>query len=495
MAEPALALTSARLPGWDGLWDVVLGDGLIRGIVPSGRVPVRSEVETIDLDGRFLLPGLWDEHVHFSQWALYRSRVDVSAATSAAGTAALVAEHLRVHGMPTAGPLVGVGFRDGVWPDAPTAALLDEAAGGHEVVLFSSDIHCVWVSTAAARRLRIPVGSDGMAREAPAFAAQEAVTALAPEHLDALILEAADAAPSRGVVGVVDLDMPMSHDGWRRRTAGRRLPFRVETAVYPELLDRIIADRVPVGTPLDDDGLLTLRYAKIITDGSLNTRTAYCHEPYPSLPGTPGGNGWLTVQPEELTELLRTATSYGLTPAVHAIGDEANRLALEVFASLGVGGRIEHAQLLRESDFPRFAELGITASVQPRHAPDDRDVAERLWPGRTGRAFALRSLLDAGARLAFGSDAPVSPLDPWVGLAAAVFRTADDRPAWHPEQAVSIGEGLAASSRGRGTLVAGHPADLVVVERDPFTAGTADELATTPVVATLVAGRFSHRKL
>ena len=147
--------------------------------------------------------------------------------------------------------------------------------------------------------------------------------------------------------------------------------------------------------------------------------------------------------------LLRRATAAGLDCAVHAIGDRANTLALDAFAATGARGRVEHAQLLGPADLARFAELGLVASVQPEHAVDDRDVADRYWAGRTHRAFAYRSLLDAGAELVLGSDAPVAPLDPWITLAAAVHRSADGRPSWHPEQEIPLDVALAASAGRR----------------------------------------------
>jgi predicted amidohydrolase YtcJ len=175
---------------------------------------------------------------------------------------------------------------------------------------------------------------------------------------------------------------------------------------------------------------------------------------------------------------------------VHAIGDHANSLALDAFAEIGMGGRIEHAQLLAERDFPRFAELGVVASVQPDHAMDDRDVAEHHWAGRTGRAFATRSLLDAGAQLAMGSDAPVSPLDPWTTMAAAVNRTRGGREPWHPEQRISIAEALAASTRT--SVAVGELADLVITEVDPL---AVDDPRGMTVSATLLGGGFTHRAL
>jgi len=134
----------------------------------------------------------------------------------------------------------------------------------------------------------------------------------------------------------------------------------------------------------------------------------------------------------------------------------------------------------------------VVASVQPEHAMDDRDVAERYWGDKTARSFALKTLIDAGAELSLGSDAPVAPLDPWVTISAAVGRARDGRDAWHPEQAISVDAALAASTRTR--VAVGEVADLAVVDRDPFTS-TPDELRSMPVSATVLGGRFTHRTL
>jgi predicted amidohydrolase YtcJ len=235
-------------------------------------------------------------------------------------------------------------------------------------------------------------------------------------------------------------------------------------------------------------GLLRVGPLKVLIDGSLNTRTAYCVDPYPH-----GGHGMLTVSEAELLQLLVHARETGFVPAVHAIGDGANKVALDAFSAAGVSGRIEHAQFVRREDFARFGELGLTASVQPAHALDDRDAAESNWSGRTDRAFPLRSLLDAGATLALGSDAPVAPLDPWLAMSAATTRSRPDgRGPWHPEQALTRKEALAASSRGRSRLQAGDLADIAVLDGDPLAVPDA-VFAEMPVAATLVAGRFTHR--
>jgi hypothetical protein len=210
----------------------------------------------------------------------------------------------------------------------------------------------------------------------------------------------------------------------------------------------------------------------------------------------------------ELEEIVRRGAAAGLPVAVHAIGDRANRDALDAFEAtretwrpLGLRPRIEHAQLLSPEDVGRFAALGVAASVQFSHAPSDRDLAERCWGERVDGAYAYRSLLDAGALLANGSDAPVEELDPWLGVRAGVLRTLDDRPRWRPEQAVSLQEALEATTlapawlagdeRRRGKLVPGFLADLVVLDRDPY-ACEPEELAEVQVVATMLGGRWVH---
>jgi len=193
---------------------------------------------------------------------------------------------------------------------------------------------------------------------------------------------------------------------------------------------------------------------------------------------------------------------------VHAIGDRANRDALDAFertrdawATRGLRPRIEHAQCLAPEDITRFAEIGVAASVQFSHATSDRDLAERFWEDRLDGTYAFRSLLDSGALVANGSDAPIEELDPWAGVLAAVLRTIDDRPAWRPQESVTLEQALHATcvapawlshdERVRGTLVPGRLADLVVLDRDPF-ACEPEELREVQVVATMLAGRWVH---
>ncbi|WP_130178818.1 amidohydrolase [Cryobacterium sp. SO1] len=495
----SLLLRNGRLPGSDELVDVRIDDGQITSIgylaADAGRSPT---IRTEDLRERWIIPGLWDNHVHFSQWAQTSRRLDVSEATSAHAAAQLVAGRLAaLAALPTAGDqdrLVGFGFRDGLWPDAPSSTLLDAVSGPVPVVMVSGDLHSCWLNSAALAVYGFAGHQTGLLREDDAFAVERAIDNVPDADLDAWAAEAARSAAARGVVGIVDLEMTWNLDVWRRRMSAGQNSLRVDFGLYTHHLDDAIAQGLTSGQVIDGTGgLLTVGPYKVITDGSLNTRTAYCFDAYPGLSGE-HDRGMLTVPTDELVEHMRRAHTAGIRPAVHAIGDNANSLALDAFEAVGCTGSIEHAQLLTEADVARFARLGITASVQPEHALDDRDVADRYWAGRTDRAFRLADLLAAGVHLALGSDAPVAPLDPWVAISAAVGRSRGDRAAWHPGQAISRQAALAASARGRHGIAVGQPADLAVCEIDPFVASVAD-LRRMPVAATLLGGRFTHTTL
>lgn len=419
-----------------------------------------------DLEGRWVLPGLWDHHVHFGQWALAARRLDLSAATSAAQAASLVRAAATASPPEPGTVFLASGFRDGLWPDTPSPELLD--FGDLPVALLSGDVHCLWTNRAALRMLGHPE-SDWLLREQPAFDLTRRISEVPQDVLDRWALDAARTAAARGVTGIIDFEMKDAPGSWARRFAAGFRGLRVRAAVYPH------SPTLPeVASPLYEVGPY-----KLFTDGSLNTRTAWCFDAYPDA----GGQGLPTYAPGELLAAAHEGVARGLAPAIHAIGDRAVTEALDVFEQLGVAGSIEHVQLIRDADIPRLAALGVRASVQPEHAMDDRDVADRYWSGRAGRAFAYRALLEAGAELALGSDAPVAPLDPWITMAAAVTRSRDGRDPWHPEQSISPEAALAASTRA-------HPDDLVIVDADPLDSVT--DLRRMPVYATMVAGRWTH---
>ena len=482
-----MILSNTRIVGdaTDRIVDVTLDGGRIAAIEPHVESRATDSAhDVIDLDGRWIMPGLWDQHVHSSMWAQQSQRIDLSHTTSATEVAVTLATTV----LPQSdGIIVGQGFRDALWPDQPTRALLDSAVSDIAVVLVSGDLHSCWLNSLALERFGFYDHPTGFLREEEAFAVGSALSRVEPETLDAWIQTCAREAASRGIVGIVDLEMTWEFENWQRRMLHGFDLFRVRVGVYPRFLERAIFEGLATGQQLAP--LLEVGPFKIITDGSLNTRTAYCVDHYP---GEPHNRGVLNIPTDELIDWIRTASEAGLSPAVHAIGDDANTLALDAFEAVGCRGRIEHAQLLSATDVPRFAALGIAASVQPEHAMDDRDVAEALWPGRNDRTIALRTLLDSGAELLMGSDAPVAALDPWATIASAVSRSRDGREPWHPEQCITVAEALQASVQSE--IAVGEVADIVVTQKNPLDC-SGDELRAMRVDATLLDGRFTHNEL
>jgi predicted amidohydrolase YtcJ len=486
-----LLLSNVQIPGAaDGapITDISIRDGVIDRIGTVGHVSAdgTSPDAAIDCAGRFVVPGLWDRHVHMNQWALARQRIDLSAARSATDLAQAlrpVATERRAAG---AKILIGYGFRDALWPDNPTPGLLDTATGELPAVMISGDLHSAWLNSAALRRFGRIYHPTGVLREAELFAIMGGLSDVSDDDLDAAVADAAAAAAARGVVGIVDFEMPDSAPVWARRIQRGADSLRVVCSVWPDALDAAIGRGLRTGEYVSDTGDLAVTGPlKVITDGSLNTRTAYCDDPYP---GDDGGHGILSVPFDDLVATMDRARAAGISSAIHAIGDHANRMAVDAFERVGASGSIEHVQLIHRQDALRMARLGIVASVQPEHAMDDRDVVETHWAGRTSDAFAFRGLIDAGVRIVLGSDAPVAPLDPWISLSAAVFRSRDGREPWHPEQRITAAEALMASTNGVSALRPGGVADLVVVDRDPHTCD-AEELRSMAVFATFLGGR------
>lgn len=486
-------LRNVRLGSGGPLAHVVVEAGRIAAVTSDTPGPTAGEI--VDADGRTVLPGLWDAHVHMVQWASARRRVDLSGAGSAAAAARLMAEAAGGGERPRDEPLIGFGFRDGLWADRPEPGLLAWSdAPGLVVALVSNDLHTAWLNRAALAALGHHDHPTGVLREEECLDAVARLSAAEPEVVDRWVADAVRAAAARGVVGLIDFEYADTVTDWTRRAGQAPLEARVACAIYPAHLDEAVARGLRTGDVLPGTGgMVRVGPLKLFVDGSLNTRTALCNEPYPGAPASGQEYGILQTEPAELERLMAYAARHGIHSAVHAIGDRANTIALDAFEKVGYAGRIEHVQLVDRADLPRFARAGLVLGVQPAHAADDRDVADHHWAGRTDRSFAYADLARAGARLQIGSDAPVSPLDPWPGIAAAVYRTGTDgRPEWHPEQAIALPDALAAAAAGRRALRVGDRADLVVTEDDPA-ARAAHDLPGMPVFCTMLAGRFTHR--
>jgi len=485
----ALAIAGDRIAGGVGVHETAL-----------------ASPEVVDLGGRCVLPGFTDAHVHFPTWAVAQHEVALDGCTSLGETLR------RIAGAETRGTwLRGYGWRDGDWTDGcmPTRGDLDAVTGDRPVALIAKDYHSLWLNSAALARaggdLEVAGGvverdaagePTGILREEAAWRFKERYLQISPdEYVDAMRM-GVRLANARGVTCVHDKDGWLGAVGlWQQLEQQGSLTLRVWQSVphlkLPEL--RSLSLRSGAGSPL-----LRLGYLKVFMDGTLGSQTAWMLD----------GSGVQITSSDELAEIVTAAAEAGWPVGVHAIGDRANRDALDAFERTrpawqraGLRPRIEHAQCLAPSDIPRFAELGVAVSAQFTHAPSDRDLAERFWADRLDGTYAFRSLVDAGVLVANGSDAPVEELDPWTGVVAGVRRTLDDRAPWRPEETLTLEQALHATcvapawlshdERARGTLVPGRLADLVVLDRDPF-AVEPEELAHVQVVATMVAGRWVH---
>jgi predicted amidohydrolase YtcJ len=480
----------------------IAGDRVAGGV--STHETALPGPERVDLGGRCVLPGFNDAHVHFPTWAAARRELRLEGTSSVAEVVARVRD--AVGSTREGGWLRGRGWRSADWLEQPTKEALDEAAGDVPVALLAHDSHSLWLNSAALARadgdLDVAGGvverdergePTGVLREESCWRFRDRHIRISEDEYVSAMREGLRTAASRGVTAVHD------KDGWigalRFWQALGDLTLRVWQSFPADQLDQLfeLGLRSGFGGPM-----LRVGYLKAFMDGTLGSQTARMLD----------GSGVEITSRDELAEIVRRGTEAGWPVAVHAIGDLANREALDAFeethdawARVGLRQRIEHAQLLSSEDVGRFAALGVAASVQFSHGPSDRDVADRFWAEKTDGAYAYRSLWNSGAIVANGSDAPIEELDPLAGIVAGVLRTLDDRPAWHPEQALRVEEALAATcvtpawlaydEHRRGKLVPGYLADLVVLDRDPVTIQP-EELPEVQVVATMVGGRWTH---
>jgi hypothetical protein len=308
-SQPDFLLRNARLKGGGRRTDLLISGGCVQpGSVASGSC------ETIDLDGRLVLPGLWDAHVHFDQWAAAKQRLDLSGVRSARELAALVTDRLAVAPPPAGTVLLGYGFRDGLWPDMPTADLLDTASPDVPVVMISGDLHSAWLNSVALQRFGRGGHPTGLLSENDWLPIMSEVARVPEAVSDVWAAQAASDAAARGVVGIVDFEAPDSAVAWTRRIAAGAGNLRVVCSVWPTRLDAAIDRGLRSGDAIPGTcGLATTGPLKVITDGSLNTRTAYCHDPYPGLAGQPNACGVLSCPPEQLIPLGIGPTHWSLT--------------------------------------------------------------------------------------------------------------------------------------------------------------------------------------
>jgi len=462
--------------------DVRIQHGSVAEVAPS-LAPVNGE-RVLDAAGRWCIPGLWDHHVHMRQWAERRQRIDLAGANSARAVIDLISAYLHSQQTEGEGPgrvLVGAGFRIASWPDVATTSALDAVTGDTTVVLIAGDGHCGWLNSRAQAFFGL-APHEGMLDENEWFAVYSRLGELTSDVLlPAPAYRAAIAdAHGLGIVGITDFEYAANFRTWPELVHHSVGSLRVRAGFYPESLDEVCELGLKTGDQLAPG--VTLGPLKIIADGSLNTLTAYCCDPYG--PGEAAQRGTKNYSQDALREMLSTATAHQLEVAVHAIGDAAASDALDAFAATGARGSLEHAQLLLRDDIARMAEMNIVASVQPAHLIDDFDVAHEVWSDRADRCYLFGSMLRAGVRVTLGSDAPVSPLDPWLAMEAAVQRQSPDGQVWNRAEVLTPAQALFASTNGVTAVTEGAPGDVVLLDHNPLS----QPLSSVAVAATVVAG-------
>ena len=489
----------------------------IVGLVgPSTRVLANG-------DG-LVTPGFMDGHLHFLDGGFQLASVDLRPANAKSEfvqrVAAFVSERKPGEW------IIGGDWDHERWPGTPLPhrSWIDSVTPDNPVLLYRLDGHMALANSAALRLAKV----DRHTRDIPGGVivrdpsgeptgilkdkAIGPVEAARPEHsnaqLDAALKRALAHAASHGVTAFADVDVPLAELGayLRAREAGT---LTARAALYFEIQDwRKVADTVAKIRRGDD--WVWIGGVKGYMDGSLGSTTALFYEPYEDDPST---SGVLTTPEDSMRAWIGGADSAGLQVVVHAIGERANGILLSIFDSVTRAHgardrrfRVEHAQHLRREDIPRFAQLGVIASMQPYHVIDDGRWAEkRIGPERIKTTYAFRSLLDRGAVLAFGSDWTVAPIEPLLGIYAAVTRRTlegKNPDGWVPQEKISVEEALHAYTAGnaygvfaeerRGRLTPGYLADLVLVDRD-LTRIRPEEIEQSTIKATVVGGRVVYQ--
>ena len=487
------------------------------------RALAGPDTEQWDLHGGAVLPGLTDAHIHLVGYGLSLTQVQLDGLASLQEAVARVAERARAA---KAGAWIrGRGWNRNLWPGAPFPSKhdLDPVTPHNPVYLRSKDGHAAWMNTLAlqkaglARETPDPPGGQferdpetgeltGVLKEEPAIQVIEEAAGPVPleERMEA-IHAALERLHSMGIVGVHVPEEQHELAALQSVWLQGELALRVNMMIPDKHLDRALQMGLHAGL---GDEFLRLCAVKVYADGSLGSRTADMFEPYDD---EPDNHGIAVTSSERLSQVVADCTAGGWSMAVHALGDRANSRVLDAleehwrqWSRRGLRMRIEHVQLISPQDVPRLGTMGVIASMQPIHCPSDMIMAERHWGARCSGAYAWRSLLESGAVLAFGSDAPVEDPDVLRGIFAAVTRQREDGAppgGWYPEQCLTVPEAVYAYTMGaayasgeeriKGSLSVGKQADMVVLSQDIFDLPP-QEILNTRVEATFLAGEVVY---
>jgi predicted amidohydrolase YtcJ len=505
---------------------LVVRDGRVAFAGRREDVNVPESEPVLDLDGRAVLPGLVDGHAHLTVLARARLALDVSGL----GSEEQVAERVAAAAA-RARPgewITGRGWDQTRWPGQrfPSRHALDRAAPQNPVALTRVDGHALWVNSAALRAAGISRETSDLAggiivrdeRGEPTGllidTAQGLVHRVQPrpsaEQFERALRDAVQECLAKGLTGVHEMGLDLEGlAAYERLIARGDFPFRVYAAAAMRSAETWAFFREQ-GPYAFGDGRLTVRAVKIVADGALGSRGAALHAPYSD---DSGNTGLLLLPPEQLERQAREAAVHGFQVCVHAIGDRANTLVLDIFEKVLAERpgwdhrfRVEHAQVLTAADIPRFRQLGVIPSMQPMHCVSDmRWAGARLGPERLRGAYAWRSLLDTGVPIAGGSDFPVEDPNPFHGIAAAVARRplGEEGQGWQPEQRMTRLEAVRAftvwnayaafQEHELGTLEPGRRADLVVLSADVFSCPEAEIKDIVPLL-TIVGGEVAYRR-
>jgi predicted amidohydrolase YtcJ len=541
--EPDLILHNARIYTLDTAqpWAEAIA---IRGatIIATGPNEAVKELATshtrqIDVGGRLVLPGLCDAHIHLHEWATNLSRPHLASARNKQEMLSQIATYAKQR--PAQSWIVCQGWNESWWGeiDFPTAVDLDGVTQPHQpAIAFRSDMHIAVANHAALSRAGITASTPnppgglidydaagqptGVLRELAINLVTAQIAAPSREELLAIVAGTQPALHRLGITAIHDQRIKDASEGAAMLATFTHL--RQAQALHLRVNCNIAAHQLPALAALGlrsgfGDDYLRLGHVKVFADGSLGSRTAWMLEPFvPQSASEVANYGVNVTPPEQMAAEFYQAQQLGFPISVHAIGDRANRVVLDLFEELApqlpplsIPHRIEHVQTINPADLARLAQLNITASVQPIHLTDDRDLTDRYWGDRAANTYAFRSLLQAGARLAFGSDAPVADPNPFLGIHAALVRRRphDTRGSWQPQEMLGLEEIIYAYTLGAaqavgweatiGSLTPGKRADLIVLDRDLFELAkqprNVDEIAGAQVLATCFDGDFVYQ--
>lgn len=492
----------------------VQGERLVAvGDEASVREMITGPVELIDLDGACVLPGLYDAHIHTASLARDLTSVDLRGAESLREALRRITDFLPR--LPDGAWLTGGRWDANRWdlPVQPNRQALDSVCPDRPADLSSIDGHTHWLNTAALRVAGIdrhtpdPIGGEivrdadgkpaGILREAATDLLRGLSSAAEPRDLADQLLDAQELMLSVGLTSVHDIDGEDCRAAYLKLRDDGKLKIRVHKAIPVAALELAIEQGRRTG---DGDDWFRTGPVKLFSDGALGSHTCHMSEPFPD-----GSHGIAVTPYDDLVRLVGRANAAGIAVATHAIGDQAANLVLDAYQQAATGGlrnRVEHAQHLQWADITRMAQLGVVASMQPTHCTSDIDLVRELLGDRDIASYAWRSVLVAGAALAFGSDAPVEDPHPFYGIYAAVTRMRRDGTppgGFQPEQRVSVGEAISAftlgsayaagEDRDKGALTVGRLADFIVIDTDPYDCEV-EELPRTKVITSIVGGHI-----